>query len=86
MPFRHQRRNQVLILGRRVRWTEKGYEYEADPRHRKMVLDHFGFGEGTRALANNGGQEGKEEEWASLDSDQEGFGARLTGWSRRVGP
>ena len=34
---------EVTILGRRVRWTEKGIEYEADPKHRMMVLDAFGL-------------------------------------------
>lgn len=35
----------VVILGRHVRLTEKDIEYEADPKHRKLIMDHFGFDE-----------------------------------------
>ena len=35
---------QITILGRVVRWTRDGIEYEADPKHRQNLLDHFGFG------------------------------------------
>ena len=27
---------EIIVLGRIVRWTHKGIEYEADPRHRKL--------------------------------------------------
>ena len=33
----------VVILGRHVRWTADGIEYEADPKHRKLIMEHFGF-------------------------------------------
>ena len=36
---------EATILGRIVRWTQKGIEYEADPKHRKMILDYFGLDE-----------------------------------------
>eukprot|EP00973_Karenia_brevis_P041928 5803671-Karenia_brevis.AAC.1 len=29
---------EVTILGRIVRWVEEGIEYEADPKHRKIIL------------------------------------------------
>ena len=32
---------EVVILGRVVRWTNLGLEYEADPKHRKLVLEAF---------------------------------------------
>ena len=32
---------EVTILGRQVRVTEEGIEYEADPKHRKIMLEHF---------------------------------------------
>ena len=38
----------ITLLGRVIRWTEEGIEYEADPRHRKMVLDYFGLGDQSR--------------------------------------
>jgi len=53
---------EVVILGRRVRWTEEGIEYEADPRHREEIISYFGFEEGSRALAVNGDKDIKEEE------------------------
>ena len=51
---------EVVILGRVVRWTEKGLEYEADPKHRLMVLESLGFEEGTRTLSHNGDKEDKK--------------------------
>ena len=45
---------EVTILGRIVRWCHDGIEYEADPKHRQIVLEHFGFDETTRGLAHNG--------------------------------
>ena len=32
---------EVTILGRSVRWTADGIEYEADPKHRRMLMEHF---------------------------------------------
>ena len=29
---------EISILGRTVRWTDKGLEYEADAKHRRMLL------------------------------------------------
>ena len=41
-----------------ITWTPEGIEYEADPRHRQMVLDYFGLGEGSNeALGTNGEKE-----------------------------
>ena len=34
---------EITILGRIVRWTSKGIEYEADPRHRTKVMEYFGL-------------------------------------------
>ena len=52
---------EVVILGRVVRWKEWGVEFEADPRHRQILLDHFGFTEESGAAAFNGSREVKEE-------------------------
>lgn len=56
---------EVTILGRIVRWTSDGIEYEADPKHRKILLEKFGLVEGeSRSLVNNGEKEWRnEEEW-----------------------
>ena len=53
---------EVIILGRHVSWTEEGIEWKADPKHRQMILEYFGFDEGTRPLSVNGDKEGKIEE------------------------
>ena len=54
----------VVILGRHVRWTADGIEYEADPKHRKLILEHFGFDEESSHLVFNGEKDWrKEEEW-----------------------
>ena len=34
---------EVVILGRVVRWKEDGIEYEADPKHRKIILIILGL-------------------------------------------
>ena len=59
---------EVVILGRILRWTREGIEYKADPKHRAVLLEKFGFREGeTRALANNGEKEWREEEGFDLE-------------------
>ena len=40
---------EVTILGRKVVWGEGGITYEADPKHRELILECFGFARG----ANN---------------------------------
>ena len=52
---------EVVILGRTVRWKEWGIEFEADPRHRKVLVEHFGFDSESAAAATNGSREEKEE-------------------------
>ena len=51
----------VVILGRIVRWTDRGIEYEADPKHRKLILEYFGFDEGSKSLSVNGSVEEDRE-------------------------
>ena len=53
----------VVILGRHVRWTADGIEYEADPKkHSKMIMEHFGFYEVSSGLVFNGEKDWKKEE------------------------
>ena len=52
----------ATILARVVRWTSKGIECEADPKHRLLVMETFGFDEGSRGLVNNCEKNTKEEE------------------------
>ena len=53
---------EITLLGRIIRWTPEGVEYEADPRHRRMVTEYFGLGEGSKeALRVNGEKEEEEQ-------------------------
>ena len=57
--------HEAIVLNRIVRWTPAGLEYEADPKHREKVLEHFGFDDKSRALTHNGDVEPKDEsDWA----------------------
>jgi hypothetical protein len=53
---------EVEVLGRRVRCTERGYEFEADPGHRSKVLEALGFGDNTKELSVNGKVEEEKDE------------------------
>ncbi len=48
------------VLGRIVNWREGGIEYQADPRHRNIVLEQFGFEEGSKGLMVSGRVEDSE--------------------------
>ena len=52
---------EIFILGRIVRVNGEGIEYEADPKHRKLVMEHFGIKEGSKMSRNNGDREDREE-------------------------
>ena len=41
-PDTHQSQ-EVKILGRTLRWTEGGIEYEADARHHTIVIEELGL-------------------------------------------
>ena len=34
---------EISVLVRAVRWKDWGIEYQADPKHRNIVLEQFGF-------------------------------------------
>jgi len=40
---------EVTILGRTVRWTPEGIEYEADERHRQELMNKSGLEESSKA-------------------------------------
>eukprot|EP00973_Karenia_brevis_P009819 1327403-Karenia_brevis.AAC.1 len=63
---------EVTILGRLVRWTKEGIEYEADPKHRKLVLDYFGCNDKTKPIGMNGDKEDRVEEWEEEFLDKVG--------------
>eukprot|EP00973_Karenia_brevis_P034420 4747753-Karenia_brevis.AAC.1 len=39
---------EVTILRRIVRWKEEGIEFEADHKHRRIILEYFGFNNSTK--------------------------------------
>jgi hypothetical protein len=61
---------EVDILGRRVRWTENGVEYEADPRHRRIILEQLGLEEGSKGLTTNGKADTEELEEEELPGEE----------------
>ena len=76
-------KKEVTILGRVVRWTDVGIEFEVDPKHRLLIMETFGFREGSRGLVNNGekdakGEEGDDEEMESKEGTEvRGVAARM---------
>ena len=63
---------EVVILGRIVRYTESGIEYEAGPKHRRLILEHFGLGEGSKEILRTNGE--KEDEIQPGDEIELGSG------------
>ena len=55
---------EATILGRTVRWKDWGIEYEADHKHRKLLLERFGMDHTSKEVTVNGGLDASgEEEW-----------------------
>ena len=52
---------EVMILGRIVRWTNSGIEFEADKQHHEILLSKFGLERGSKGLVNKSDKDGKEE-------------------------
>ena len=59
---------EITILGRKVVWGEDGITYEADPKHRELVMEFFGFCDRSKESRYNGLREGSElaEDWEEL--------------------
>ena len=54
---------QVVMLGRDVQWRDHGIELEADPRHRRLLLEGLGLDDSSSGLSHNGEHaKGVEEE------------------------
>ena len=56
-----------LLSGRTVKWKSWGFEWEADEKHRKLLMEKFGYNEKTKSLNHNGEtadhqDEGEDEE------------------------
>ena len=74
---------EITILGRIVRWMDDGIHYQADPKHRKIMLESLGMNEGTRVFKSNGDKEvsSQGEDDLLLEKDKaksfRGLAARL---------
>ena len=52
----------VIILERTLRWKTWGIEWEADPKHRRVVLEYFGLKEDhSDGLSYNGDMDRKDD-------------------------
>ena len=51
----------IDILGRVLEYESWGVSWKADPRHRKMIIDHFGFNDKTKAVTVTGIKEEPSE-------------------------
>ena len=81
----------IVILGRIVKLHSWGLTWQADPRHREMILEHFGMDERTKSLSKNGYKEevpneGEQEEELQADEAREfrGLAARQIIWPRTI--
>ena len=56
---------EVKVLNRVIRWQDqKCIEYEADPKHRQLVLEAFGLNDESKSLTVNGHREDRQpEDW-----------------------
>ena len=53
---------EIDILGRALKYTSAGMTWHADPRHRKMILERFGFNGQTKSVTKNGAKDERVEE------------------------
>ena len=69
---------EIIILGRLLRWRREWLEYEADPKHREVLVRKFGLEEGSKAAVNPGVKADREE------GDSEELGAAEARWFRSI--
>ena len=44
----------IDMLGRTIKITKEGISWEGDPRHKDILVKHFGMNESTKVLNTNG--------------------------------
>ena len=71
------------ILNRIVRWTEEGYELEADPRHIELVVKQLGI-EGEKPFATPGVEDTDKEEEVEEDPLTPEEATRYRGIAARI--
>ena len=52
---------EIDILGRILQYETWGCSWKADPRHKKMILAHFGFNDVTKSVTTTGVKEVESE-------------------------
>ena len=73
----------IDILGRIVEWTEEGVKWSGDPRHQRILEEHFGMNADTKVLSKNGYDDDPEQDDPNDDLDKvegkvfRGLAARL---------
>jgi hypothetical protein len=60
----------IDVLGRVLEWTETGIKYQADPKHRSIILEKFGLGPESKGLKVPGRAEDPNEDDQELDSQE----------------
>ena len=61
---------EIVILGRLVRWETDGITYQADPKHRRIVMEKFGLTAESKALTVNGKADDPEEDEEELTAEE----------------
>jgi hypothetical protein len=61
---------EIVVLGRVVTWKDDCIEYQADPRHRSIVLEQFGFEEGSKGLTASGKAEDQDDDDEELEGQE----------------
>lgn len=60
---------EATVLDRVVRWRSWGLEYEADPKHRRLLLDRFGLDGASKAFERNGEADPGEDDDRDIDEE-----------------
>ena len=64
-----------------MKWSKEGIAYEADPKHRRLILEYFGLDEGSRSLSTNGERDCCKDE----DGQKERLDAKKNDRILRIG-
>ena len=76
---------EVILLGRLLRWTKMGIAYEADPKHRRVILEEFGMDSNTtRPLTVNGDKDSKPDEEYEMEELCKEEDAKFLGMAARI--
>ena len=63
---------EVVILGRTVRWTRDGLDYEGDPKHRQTLMKTMELDEGSNYVGSPSVRDVEGSEWGSDEVELQG--------------